>query len=87
MVPGSSIDEHHLVPKSQGGRAAQLVHRVCHRKIHATFTESQLAGEFSTWQALRAHPEIAAFVRWLRNKPAEFYDRSAKTNRLRGRSG
>lgn len=87
MVLGPSIDEHHLVPKSHGGRAAQLVHRVCHRKIHSTFTESQLAGEYATWEALRAHPEIASFVRWLRNKPAEFYDRSVKTNRLRGRSG
>lgn len=85
MVRGPSIDEHHLVPKSRGGRAAELVHRVCHRKLHATFTESQLAGEYSTWQALRAHPDIAAFIRWLRNKPPEFYDKSAKTNRLRGR--
>ena len=61
------------------------MHRVCHRKLHATFTESQLAGDYCTWEALRAHPDIAAFVRWLRNKPPEFYDKSAKTNRLRGR--
>ena len=63
MVRGPSVDEHHLVPKSRGGRAAELVHRVCHRKLHATFTESQLAGDFSTWEALRAHPDIAAFIR------------------------
>ena len=38
IVPGPSADEHHLVPRSQGGRDKTLVHRVCHRKIHATFS-------------------------------------------------
>ena len=85
MVRGPSVDAHHLVPKSRGGRTAEPVHRVCHRKLHATFTETQLACEYSTWAALRTHPEIAAFVRWLRNKPPEFYDGSVKTRRMRGR--
>lgn len=83
IVPGQSADEHHLVPVSEGGRDKVLVHRICHRKIHATFNEKELAREFHTWAALRAHPEIAAFVRWVANKPPEYYDRSVRPNRRR----
>ena len=86
MVPGRSIDEHHLVPKSQGGRTLDntaQVHRVCHRKIHATLSERELAKDFNTWCALQAHPEIAAFIVWLANKPATFYDNSRKPARRR----
>lgn len=72
IVPGPSADEHHLVPRSQGGRDKMPVHRVCHRKIHATFSAKELACGFASWEALRAHPEIAAFVRWVRGKPPEF---------------
>ena len=87
LVPGASIDEHHLVPRSQGGSAKERVHRICHRKIHATFTEKELARDFHTWQALRSHPSIADFVVWVAGKPAEFYRRNATSGRKRGEAG
>lgn len=83
IEPGPSADEHHLVPKSEGGRDKELVHRVCHRKIHASFSERELARGFSSWAALRAHPEIAAFVRWIAGKPPSFDDRSRRPKRRR----
>lgn len=83
IVPGPSADEHHLVPKSQGGRDKQLVHRICHRKIHATLSERELARDYPTWEALQAHPEIAAFIRWLQGKPLTLNDRSARPRRRR----
>lgn len=81
MVAGRSVDEHHLVPKSQGGKAlanTAQIHRICHRKIHATFSERELAKTYNTWPVLQAHPEIATFVAWLANKPPTFYDNSRK---------
>jgi len=78
LEPGASTDEHHLVPRSQGGKAKALIHRICHRKIHATFGERELARNFNTWEALQAHPQIAAFVAWLAGKPPTFYDNSRK---------
>jgi hypothetical protein len=72
MIPGRSSDEHHLLPKSRGGREKFLVHRVCHRKIHATLSEKELARAYASWEALRAHPEIHRFIQWLANKPPEF---------------
>jgi hypothetical protein len=32
-------------------------------------TENQLARNYSTIEALRAHPEIAKFIEWIANKP------------------
>lgn len=86
LVPGRSVDEHHLVPKSRGGKTLDntaLIHRICHRKIHATFSERELATGFNTWAALQAHAEIATFITWLANKPPTFYDNSRKPARRR----
>jgi hypothetical protein len=83
MVVGVSTDEHHLVPVSKGGRHKELVHKVCHRMIHATFTETELARHFNTWEALRLHPEIETFVRWIASKPPTFLPRTFKSARKR----
>ena len=86
LVPGRSVDEHHLIPKSQGGKALEntaQIHRVCHRKIHATFSERELAKNYNTWPELQAHPEIAIFITWLANKSPSFYDNSRKPARRR----
>lgn len=83
LEPGPSVDEHHLVPRSEGGKIKAVIHRICHRKIHATFSERELTQGFSTWQALQAHPEIAAFVKWVANKPPAFYDNSRRPARRR----
>jgi hypothetical protein len=72
LIPGPSIDEHHLTPRSQGGKDKHVVHKVCHRKIHQTFSEKQLARGYASWEALAAHPDIAAFITWVRKRPPEF---------------
>ncbi|MDB5807374.1 MAG: restriction endonuclease [Betaproteobacteria bacterium] len=80
LVPGPTTDEHHLVPRSQRGREKFLVHRICHTKIHATISEKRLAAEYHTWEALRAHPQIAAFIAWVQKKPPEFMARNARAH-------
>jgi hypothetical protein len=83
MVSGGSVDRHHFVPRSEGGTSAVPLHRVCHRKLHSLWTERELAERFNTPEAIRAHPEIGRFVRWLRRKPPEFWvaTREAKSKR------
>jgi 5-methylcytosine-specific restriction endonuclease McrA len=85
LVEGPSTDLHHPVPRSHGGRNAVPMHRVCHQKIHSVFTEAELAGGFHDWEALRRHPAIDDFIRWIARKPPEYYDRSRHTNARRGR--
>ncbi len=82
-MAGKSVDEHHLVPKSQGGRETRTMHRICHRKIHATLTEKELARSYNTWAQLQAHEDIAAFIIWVQKKPSDYYDNSVKAARRR----
>lgn len=60
-----------------------ILHRICHRQIHALFTETELARQYATPQALLEHPRMQAFVQWVRRKPDDFYERTRKS-RTRG---
>ena len=71
-----------MVPKSKGGRHAAYLHRICHRQIHALLTETELARQFSTVEALQGHPDIAQFVAWVQKKPDDFVERTRKSQRL-----
>lgn len=81
MVAGPSTDAHHLLPRSQGGRETVMLHRICHRKIHAELSEKELARAYTSLEALKAHPAIADFIRWVARKPPEF---TALTFRAKG---
>lgn len=78
VVPGPSADRHHWLPRSRGGRDSGAIHVVCHRKIHSVFTPKELAVQYGTPEAVRSHPDIAAFVRWVRRKPPGFIDSHAR---------
>jgi len=82
-VPPSQQDAHHLVPKSRGGRETRVLHRICHRQIHALFTEAELARKYNTPEALRAHPQMRPFIDWVKGKQSDFYQRVAKSARLK----
>lgn len=82
-IPPSQRDAHHLVPKSKGGRQTEYLHRICHRQIHALFTETELARQFNSVEALLAHPDDALFVTWVKSKPADFMQRTRKSQRLK----
>lgn len=82
-VPVAQQDAHHLVPRSQGGRETVILHRICHRQIHALFTETELAREYASVEALLGHPAMARFVAWVRTKPPGFMERTRKSQRLR----
>jgi 5-methylcytosine-specific restriction endonuclease McrA len=83
-IPPSQRDAHHLVPRSRGGTQTQLLHRICHRQVHALFGETELAREYATADALLAHPDVARFVDWVRTKPPEFMERARKSSRRTG---
>ena len=84
-IPPAQRDAHHLVPKSKGGRATTYLHRVCHRQIHAVLTETELARQYATVDALLTHPAIATFVDWVKTKPDDFFVRTQKSARVRRR--
>jgi hypothetical protein len=69
-----NIDRHHLVPRTRGGKATVLLHKICHQTIHSVFTENQLARHYNTIERLKADERIAKFVAWVSKRPSEFHD-------------
>lgn len=72
-----TLTEHHLIPRSQGRRRGLKVAELptvllcspCHKFLHKTFTNAELAGEFSSVDALLEHPDVERFLQWVRKQP------------------
>jgi hypothetical protein len=77
---GRKVEWHHPVPKSRGGRDTVPLHPICHRTIHATMTNAELARLPPEGEVLRKVEDIARFVRWVAGKPPDFH---APTKRKR----
>lgn len=85
IPPGVPQSVHHLVPKLKGGKDGPtvLLHHICHKEIHATLSEAELARAYCTPEALRAHPRLARFIAWVRKRPPEFNGRTDGGRRRR----
>lgn len=68
-----SCDEHHLTPKTFGGKIKILIHKVCHRKIHSIFTERELLTIYNNIDKILEHDEIKKFIKWVSKKEVSFY--------------
>ena len=82
-VPSAQADAHHLVPKSRGGAQTVVLHRICHRQVHALLNETELERRYSTIESLKSHPELARFLAWVKGKPDDFFERVRKSRRLK----
>lgn len=83
VIPKLQRDEHHLIPKSHGGRHTAVLHRICHRQIHAVFTETELARQYNSIELLKQQEEMVGFIEWVRLKPDDFFERTRKSRRLK----
>jgi hypothetical protein len=79
-VPPRLITLHHLVPRQKGGKADDRTPlcRPCHKQIHATFGNTDLARVYATIQALREASLLQPFLRWIRKQSP---DRNFRTVR------
>jgi hypothetical protein len=69
---GRRVEWHHPIPKSRGGRETVPVHPICHRTIHARFSNAELARLEAGGTGLAQDPAIARFVSWVAAKPPDF---------------
>jgi hypothetical protein len=80
------IEEHHLVPRTFKGKDTIMVHKMCHQKIHATFSERELLQYYHTPERICEHSEMEKFIAWITKKPPEYYNKNDDTaNRKRKR--
>ena len=77
IPPGAPQSLHHLVPRLKGGTHGPtvLLHQLCHKEIHARFTEAELARGFDRIEAIRADPRMAGFLNWIARRPPGFDSR------------
>lgn len=70
---GARVEWHHVVPKSEGGRETVPLHPICHRTIHASVGNAELARFYPTLEALKRREEIARFLAWIADKSPDFH--------------
>ena len=57
------------------------MHPICHRTLHTTFTNKELARVGDDPAALASNPDLQRFLAWIASKPPDFH---APTRRARG---
>lgn len=81
--PNLHPSDHHLVPKSRGGKATIAICRDCHKAIHAIFTNKELAQQYHTVESLLAHDALRRMLSFIaRQDPGG----RVRMRRPRGRS-
>lgn len=85
IPPDVPQSQHHLIPKLKGGKGGPtvLLHDICHREIHASLTEAELARDYHTIATLQAHPRLEKFIRWVSKRPPDFRSRVPGKRRKR----
>ena len=85
IPPDVPQSEHHLIPKLKGGKHGPriLIHHICHKEIHSTISEADLARNYATVYALRTHTELAKFFAWVAKRRPGFISKSKGGRRKR----
>src|SRR3954463_13032925 len=81
-VPQRLITLHHLKPKQKGGKAEHRTPlcRPCHKQLHATYSNTDLARAYPSLDALRSAPELQPFLNWIRKQKADRNFRTVISN-------
>lgn len=82
-IPPDEVDAHHVIPRALGGKVTLDLHRMCHRQIHALFTEIELARDYATPERLKSHPDMQRFIVWVRKRPPGFRERVRRSVKKR----
>ena len=63
--PNYHPSDHHMVPRSRGGKATETICCDCHRAIHAHFSNKELEEEYHTPEALLTHEGFAKQIAFI----------------------
>lgn len=63
--PNYHPSDHHMVPKSRGGRTTKTICADCHRSIHSLFTNKELEEKYNTPEILLANEDFARMIKFI----------------------
>ena len=69
-VPRGMITLHHMKPRQKGGRAEHRTPlcKPCHKQLHATFSNADLARRYDSVESLRGAAALQPFLGWIRRQ-------------------
>ena len=85
MLRDDSSDEHHLIPKTFKGKETITLHRICHQKLHQTFSEREMLHHYNTIERLLENEDIQKFVKWVSKKELDYYSGNKETKRRKSK--
>jgi 5-methylcytosine-specific restriction protein A len=73
QVPRHLITLHHLKPRQKGGKAEHRTPlcKPCHKQLHATFSNTDLARHYDSIETLRTAAPLQPFLQWIRKQNPE----------------
>ena len=81
-VPRHLITQHHLTPKQKGGKAEHRTPlcKPCHKQLHATWSNTELARLYDRIELLRDAPQLQPFLKWIRKQKPDRNFRTIMSN-------
>jgi len=82
--PNHYPSDHHLIPRSRGGKETLTICRDCHDVVHAFFSNKQLESDYTSVEALLADNKFEKAIAWLSKQDPT---RRTKTKQSKDRNG
>lgn len=79
------VSKHHLVPKSRGGKETEMMHDICHNKIHSLWTNKELDDHYNTAERILENEDMRTFVSWVSKKSPDFYSSNSESQARKGK--
>jgi hypothetical protein len=61
--------EHHIIPRSKGGKETVPACETCENFIHKTWTHNELRDIYNTVEAILEDEKFQKFLKWRRKQP------------------
>lgn len=67
------VSKHHLIPKQKGGKYGPTTDlcQPCHKTIHHTFTNKELAEKYNSIEKLQSAKALQKYLHWIKKRKIE----------------
>lgn len=63
--PNMHPSDHHMIPRSKGGKTTETICRDCHKAIHSVFSHTELKTTYHTVEALMGHEQFRKMIAFI----------------------